>query len=87
MKKGDGSFVKKRLGNELDFTFHYNVNKFTNIELGYSMMMASSSMAFAKGQATSDVVADTYRKSGYWCYAMLRFAPDLFYSNATITKL
>ena len=87
MKKGDGSYVARQLGNELDFTFNYNMNKFTNIELGYSTMMASASMPFAKGQATSDVAAESYRKSGHWFYAMLRFAPDLFYSNAAITKL
>ena len=87
MRKGDGSYVRKQLGNEFDFILNYNMNKFTNIELGYSAMMASASMPFAKGQATSDVASGSYRKSGNWFYAMLRFAPDLFYSNAAITKL
>ena len=86
MKKGDGSFVKKQLGNELDFILNYNMNKFTNIELGYAAMMASGSMPFAKGQATTDVAADAYRKSGNWFYAMLRFAPDFFYSKPIAIK-
>jgi Alginate export len=86
MKKGDGSFVKKQLGNELDFILNYNMNKFTNIELGYAAMMASESMPFAKGQATTDVAADAYRKSGNWFYAMLRFAPDFFYSKPIAIK-
>lgn len=54
------------------------MNKFTNIELGYATMMASGSMAFAKGQATSDAAANAYRKSGNWFYAMIRLAPDFF---------
>jgi len=87
MRKGDGSFITRQLGNELDIILQYNMYKFTNLEFGYGAMMATRSMPFAKGQASSDAVADTYRKSGSWFYAMLRFAPDLFYSNATMTKL
>jgi hypothetical protein len=87
MKKGDGSYVRRTLGNELDFTLNYNINKFSNVEMGYSTMMASASMPFAKGQATTDIAADSYRKMGHWFYAMLRFAPDLFSSNVAIAKL
>ena len=64
MRKGDGSFVKRTLGNELDLTFNYNMNKFTNIELGYAAMLATASMPFAKGQASSDTESDAYRKTG-----------------------
>ena len=66
MKKADGTFIDKNLGNEFDFILNYNMNKFTNIELGYSIMNAKNSMAFAKGQATTDAVADTYKKTGNW---------------------
>ena len=62
------------------------MNKFTNIELGYSLMNAKSSMAFAKGQATTDAAADTYRKTGSWFYAMFRFTPDFFYSKKVGVK-
>ena len=86
MKKADGTFIDKKLGNELDFLLNYNMNKFTNIELGYSMMNAKSSMAFAKGQATTDAVADTYRKTGNWFYAMIRFTPDFFYAKPVAIK-
>ena len=86
MKKADGSLVKKQLGNELDFIVNYNMNKFTNIELGYSLMSAKSSMAFAKGQATTDAVADTYRKTGTWFYAMIRFTPDFFFTKPVAIK-
>ena len=86
MKKADGSFVKKQLGNEVDFLLNYNMNKFTNIELGYSIMKATSSMPIAKSQATTDAAADTYRKSGNWFYAMIRFSPDFFYSKPVAIK-
>lgn len=81
MKKADGTFIDKNLGNEFDFVLNYNMNKFTNIELGYSLMNANSSMTFAKGQATTDAVADTYKKTGNWVYAMIRFTPDFFYAK------
>ncbi|MEO7768736.1 MAG: alginate export family protein [Ferruginibacter sp.] len=86
MKKADGTFVDKQLGNELDFLVNYNMNKFTNIELGYSVMNAKSSMAFAKGQATTNAVADSYKKTGNWFYAMIRFTPDFFYTKPVAVK-
>ncbi|MCW3089870.1 MAG: hypothetical protein JWP81_939 [Ferruginibacter sp.] len=86
MKKADGTFIDKKLGNELDFLLNYNMNKFTNIELGYSVMNATNSMTFAKGQATTDAVADTYKKTGNWFYLMLRFTPDFFYAKPGANK-
>jgi len=86
MKKADGSFIDKNLGNEFDFQLNYNMNKFTYIELGYSIMNAKNSMPFAKGQATTDAVADTYRKTGNWFYAMIRFTPDFFYTKPVAIK-
>ncbi|MEO6455531.1 MAG: hypothetical protein ABIN97_15735, partial [Ginsengibacter sp.] len=81
MKKADGSFIEKKLGNELDFLVNYTMNKFTNVELGYSIMNAKNSMAFAKGQAATDAAADAYKKSGNWFYLMLKFTPDFFYTK------
>jgi hypothetical protein len=86
MKKADETFIDKKLGNELDFTVNYNMNKFTNIELGYSLMNAKNSMAFAKGQATTDAAADAYKKSGTWFYAMIRFTPDFFFTKPVAIK-
>src|SRR4030095_12098381 len=85
MKKADGTFIDKKLGNELDFLVNYNMNKFTNIELGYSIMNAKNSMAFAKGQATTDAAADAYKKTGNWFYAMIRFTPDFFFTKPVAT--
>lgn len=86
MKKADGSIIDKSLGNEADLQASYNINKFTNIELGYSLMKATDSMAFAKGQATTDAVAATFNKTGTWAYLMLKFTPDFFYSKPSAKK-
>jgi hypothetical protein len=86
MKKADGSFIGKDLGNELDFLLNYNMNKFTNIELGYSIMNATGNMAIAKGQATTAAAAANYRKTGNWFYAMIRFSPDFFYTKPVAIK-
>lgn len=86
MKKADGSFIDKKLGNEIDFLVNYSMNKFTNIELGYSLMNAKNSLAFAKGQANTDAAADRYRKTGTWFYAMIRFTPDFFYTKPVAIK-
>ncbi len=86
MKKADGTTIDKNLGNEFDLVLNYSMNKFTNIELGYSIMNATSSMAFAKGQATTDAVADLYKKTGNWFYAMIRFTPDFFYTKPVAIK-
>lgn len=86
MKKGDKTAVDKSLGNELDFLLNCNMNKFTNIELGYSIMNATNSMSFAKGQATTDIEAANYNKTGNWFYLMIRLAPDFFYTKPVAIK-
>ena len=85
MKKADGSLVSKNLGNEFDFVLNYSLNKFSNIEFGYSLMKASNSMPFAKGQAVTNAVADTYNKTGNWFYAMVKFSPDFLYTKPVAT--
>jgi len=86
MKKADGSTISKKLGDEIDFLLNYQFNKFTNIELGYSLMKASNSMPFAKGQATTDVVANTFNKTGNWAYLMINFRPDFFFAKPVALK-
>lgn len=82
MKKADGTVISKGLGNEVDIVFSYTLNRFTTIESGYSMMYATNSMPFAKAQATTDIVADTYRKTGSWFYLMINIRPDFFFKRA-----
>ncbi len=86
MKKGDGTVLDKNLGNEIDLQASYNMNKFTNIEFGYSLFNATHSLPFAKGQATTDAVANTYNKLGTWAYLMFKFTPDFFYSKPVAIK-
>ncbi len=69
--------INNQLGTELDFTLNYNMNKFTNIELGYSIMNATDSMPIAKAQSATA----TYDKTGTWFYAMINIRPDFFYSK------
>lgn len=86
MKKADGTVIDKHLGQEVDLQLNYSMNKFTNIELGYAYLIATSSMPFAKAQATTDAVADTYHKSGNWFYAMMKFTPDFLYTKSVAMK-
>lgn len=83
MRKADETPVGKHLGNEADFVVNYRMNKLTSIELGYSIMKATQNMPFSKSQAFTDLMADAYRKTGTWFYAMLNFTPDFFLKKTT----
>jgi hypothetical protein len=85
-KKGDGALVGASLGNEIDLLLNYNLNKFTNLELGYSIMKGTDNLPFAKGQATTDAIAKTYNKTGTWLYAMINIRPDFFYAKPVAIK-
>jgi len=82
MKGTDGKF----LGSEIDLQLNYNMNKFTNIELGYSLMFASKNMPIAKAQVTTLTAAENYNRTGTWFYAMLKFTPDFFYAKPVAIK-
>ena len=86
MIKADKSTLDKNLGTEVDLALSYNMNKFTVIDLGYSAMNDSKSMSFAKGQATTDVVADTFRRNANWVYLMINIRPDFFYAKPVAIK-
>ena len=62
------------------------MNKFTNIELGYSVMNATSSMPFAKGTGHYRCSCRYVQKTGSWFYAMLKFTPDFFYAKPVAIK-
>ena len=75
--------IQKDLGDEIDLTANYNLNKFTSIELGYSMMFAATdAMKAAKGQAS----ATTFDKIGKWGYVMLNIRPDFFFTKPVAIK-
>lgn len=86
MLKDNGTAAGKNLGNEIDLLLNYNINRFTNIEMGYSLMYASKNMAIAKGQATNDALADNYRRNGNWFYTMFKFTPDFLYTKQAKTN-
>lgn len=76
MWKADKTLLDKDLGTELDLTIGYSLNKITTIDVGYSIMKATSSMAFAKAQVTTDEAAAGFRKTGHWAYVMINIRPD-----------
>jgi hypothetical protein len=71
----------KTLGDELDLAVNYTLNKFTTVELGYSVMKATSAMPIAKGQA-----AATYNKTPQWGYLMINIRPDFLYTKPVAIK-
>ena len=86
MTKADKSTLDNNLGTEVDLTLSYAMNKFTVIDLGYSVMNATKTMPFAKGQATTDAVADTYRRNANWVYLMINIRPDFFFAKPVAIK-
>jgi Alginate export len=81
MKKGT-EVIDKQLGTELDIIANYQLNKFTNIEAGYSIMWATSSMPVAKAQD----LTKNYNMNGSWFYLMLNIRPDFFYTKPVALK-
>ena len=86
MKKADGSYIGTNLGNEIDLSLNYNMNRITNIELGYSMMAATRNMPFAKGQVSTDAAAELYDLNGNWFYVSIRFTPDFLATKSSTQK-
>lgn len=62
--------VNKTLGQELEFTANYTVNKWFSLEAGYSYMHGTETMEFLKR------VSDGERL--HWGYLMLTVNPDIF---------
>jgi hypothetical protein len=89
--QSDGSLAKnvtKDLGHEIDIVVNYNINKFTNIEVGYCKYFgATEGTQFAKGQTVSRTTSGvTYveanpnvRKEANWAYAMITIRPDFLF--------
>ena len=84
--KSEAVILDKHLGNEIDILFNHTVNKFTTIELGYSIMKASESMAIAKGQATTDIAAANFNRTGTWFYLMVNIRPDFLFTKPVAIK-
>ena len=81
LQVGQNTKYTKDLGNEIDVVFNYNVNKFVNLELGYSKYFgATESTQLAKGQVlASGLPSPNVRKSADWAYAMITIRPDFLF--------
>jgi hypothetical protein len=82
MKKGDGSTLDKQLGSEIDLIGNLQLNKFVNVELGYSILRGTDSLPIAKAQASTT----TWDKNASWFYAMINIRPDFFYTKPVAIK-
>lgn len=71
-----GSQVTKDLGHEIDIVLNYTVNKFVNLEVGYSKYFgATEATAIAKNQNPA-----TTRREANWLYTMLTIRPDFLFT-------
>lgn len=73
--------TQKKLGNEIDLTLSYNLNKFTTVDFGYSLMKGTEALTFAKGQATTPTIASTFEKTGQFAYFSINIKPDFFFTK------
>ncbi len=76
-----GGKLDSQLGTEFDFIANYQLNKFTNLEFGYSLMKATNSLEFTKFGTM-----DKYKKDGQWAYLMINIRPDFFYVKPVAIK-
>ncbi len=72
--------IDKNLGTESGFSAELQPEQVnTNIELGYSCDEGYHQHGLLpKDRLQPDAVADTYRRTGTWFYAMLNISPGLF---------
>jgi hypothetical protein len=76
-----GGKLDSQLGTEIDLLINYNLNKFTNVELGYSHLQATNSLEYVK--LTS---MDKAKHGANWLYLMLNIRPDFFYAKPVAIK-
>lgn len=77
-----GSLIDPKLGIEYDFVATYALNKFTGLELGYSLMNGTNSLEYAK-QGTMN----QKDKLGTWAYLMINIRPDFFAAKPVAPRL
>lgn len=69
----NGGKLPGQLGTEIDLLLNYNLNKFVNVELGYSHFQATNSLEYTKLGTM-----DKTRHRANWAYLMLNVKPDFF---------
>jgi hypothetical protein len=78
---GDGKYMQKGLGTEIDFVFNYGLTKIINIEGGYSRMFTTSTMFSPKVKGTAKINETTGSKTSDWAYLMISIKPEFLFKN------
>lgn len=81
---GDGKYMEKSLGTEIDFVFNFGLTKTINIEGGYSRMFSTPTMLSTKvkGTTTKPVLNNnTASKDSDWAYLMISIKPEFTFKN------
>ena len=68
-------------GQELDLIFNYQANKFTNVEFGYSCMLATQALAVSKG--FKEGATDEFNQ---WGYLQINIRPDFLFQKPIAIK-
>ncbi|MCU0448674.1 MAG: alginate export family protein [Bernardetiaceae bacterium] len=76
-----GAALNNYLGSEVDLLVNYQLNKFTNLEFGYSFMRATSSLEYSKLGTL-----DRANLSPTWAYLMINIRPDFFFTKPVAIK-
>jgi len=76
-----GANLDKLLGTELDVVLNYNINKFVNLEMGYSVMFATNSMEYVKSELTGPPTTNKTNHNAQWAYLMLNIRPDFLFTK------
>ncbi|TAE59133.1 MAG: hypothetical protein EAY68_11020, partial [Bacteroidetes bacterium] len=70
-------------GQEIDLVANYQVNKFVNLEVGYSVFFATETLAAAKGLSAGK---SGYQNINQWGYVQLNFRPEFLYQKPVAIK-
>jgi hypothetical protein len=81
MLDGNKNTIDKNLGYEMDVTGSYNLNRFTTLEAGYSLMLANNSTELVK-RGTIDQAGHRPQ----WAYLMINIRPDFFFTKTSTSK-
>jgi hypothetical protein len=73
--------LDKYLGSEIDLLVNYNLNKFTTLEFGYSVMFANNNLEYNKLGSF-----DKTNHTPTWAYLMINIRPDFFYTKPVAIK-
>lgn len=73
--------LDKYLGSEIDLIINYSLNKFTNLEFGFSVMKATNSLEYNKLGSF-----DKANQTPTWAYLMVNLRPDFFFVKPVAIK-